>query len=69
VTLPTLASLTLLLLTVGYLAVCCARPFGTCRHALGTRARRTCRRCHGTGLRARTGVHLVNEARRLTRGR
>jgi hypothetical protein len=69
VTLPSAASTALLLLTLSYTLVCCTSPFGRCRHAAGIRSARTCRRCHGTGRRARTGVHLYNAARRLTRGR
>ena len=68
-TLTAAAGLTLLLLTLGYALVCYARPFGTCRHSLGARPRRTCRRCNGTGLRVRTGVHLFNQLRRPTRNR
>lgn len=68
-TLPSAASAVLLAVTIGYTLVCCASPFGICRHAVGLRSARTCRRCHGTGRRVRTGVHLFNLARRLTRGR
>lgn len=66
----------LLLLTLGYLALCLASPFKRCRrcHGLGHQLRtdkrghprrgKDCRRCRATGLRIRYGRHLVNLAHR-----
>ena len=73
--LATLASLLcplLLLLTLGYAAVCAASPFGPCRRCegtgrLGARIRRACPRCDATGLRIRAGRHLWNEINRIHR--
>ncbi|MDG9677758.1 hypothetical protein [Micromonospora sp. DH14] len=66
--LATAPCLILALLTLGYLAVCIAAPFGRCRTCTGTgrkrsplgRIRRECRRCAGTGLRLRVGRHAIN---------
>jgi ribosomal protein L40E len=70
---PALATIALILLiTVGYAAVCAAQPFAPCRRcgglgfALKTNRRgkttrgKSCRRCHATGLRIRIGRHLFN---------
>lgn len=47
----------------GYLLVCAASPFGTCRRCGGT-GRKTafamCRRCYGTGARLRGGRRALN---------
>ncbi|MCN0150563.1 hypothetical protein [Salinispora arenicola] len=66
--LATAPCLTLVLLTLGYLAACVVVPFGRCRTCHGTgrkrfpvsRAGRECRRCAGTGLRLRVGRHVIN---------
>ncbi|MGC5308763.1 hypothetical protein [Micromonospora zamorensis] len=66
--LATAPCLILALLTLGYLALCVAAPFGRCRTCNGTgrkrsplgRIRRECRRCAGTGLRLRVGRHAIN---------
>ncbi|MQA96016.1 MAG: hypothetical protein GEV11_15680 [Streptosporangiales bacterium] len=49
--------------TTGYLLVCAASPFGTCRRCGGTGRKSAfvmCRRCHGTGGRLRSGRRVVN---------
>ncbi len=65
----------LLLLTVGYLALCLASPFKRCPrcngigHQLKTDRKgrptrgKPCRHCDTTGLRIRYGRHLLNLAR------
>ncbi|MFI6254566.1 hypothetical protein ACIBCL_00445 [Micromonospora zamorensis] len=66
--LATAPCLILTLLTLGYLVLCVAAPFGRCRTCKGTgrkhstigRLRRECRRCAGTGLRLRVGRHAIN---------
>ncbi|MEU8210248.1 hypothetical protein AB0B85_13740 [Micromonospora sp. NPDC049044] len=66
--LATAPCLILSALTLGYLALCVAAPFGRCRTCKGTgrklstfgRLRRECRRCAGTGLRLRVGRHAIN---------
>ncbi|WP_406422051.1 hypothetical protein [Streptomyces sp. NBC_00842] len=74
-----LASALLLFITLGYVSLCAASPFGNCRkcrgfgHAIKTdrkgRAKRgkDCRRCKATGKRIRVGRHLYNVAARLHR--
>ncbi len=65
----------LLVVTLGYAAVCAAAPFRTCRRCsgtgrLGTRRglrSRPCRRCDATGIRIRFGRHLFNELTRVYR--
>ncbi|OII67466.1 hypothetical protein [Streptomyces sp. CC77] len=69
----------LLLITLGYTAVCSASPFGTCRSCKGWGAKvrtsrtgqlrrgRDCRRCGGHGRRLRIGRRLYNSASRLHR--
>lgn len=69
------ASVTLLLITVGYLLTCAVWPFGACRRCQGTgklrspigRAWRQCRHCDGTGQRIRLGRHIWNHIARLHR--
>ena len=76
-----LASACLLIITLCYISLCAAQPFGRCRtcrgmgHAVRTTRRGTvkrgkdCRRCHGHGIRIRRGRHLYNLWRRTyTRG-
>lgn len=64
----------LILLTLGYLALCVAQPFGPCRRCQGqghTAAtfgrRRPCPRCRATGLRLRKGRRFLIYARRVHR--
>ncbi|MFD9224553.1 hypothetical protein ACFWDI_32200 [Streptomyces sp. NPDC060064] len=69
-----LAIACLLIVTLGYISVCAASPFGTCRRCNGfgfaTTADRkgrpkrgkTCRRCRGHGKRIRIGRWLYNRA-------
>lgn len=65
----------LILITVGYAAVCVASPFGTCRRCSGLgrfdlgRGRKApfCKRCAATGIRIRFGRHLYNEFARIYR--
>ncbi|MER7576847.1 hypothetical protein [Streptomyces sp. NPDC126514] len=70
---PALLAITLLLeITLCYVAVCAASPFGDCRkcrgmgHALKTDRKgrmkrgKDCRRCKATGKRIRTGRWLYN---------
>jgi DnaJ-class molecular chaperone len=65
----------LILITLGYAAVCAASPFGTCRRCSGTgrtgAARgwhsRPCRHCDATGIRIRLGRHLYHQANRVHR--
>lgn len=60
--------LPLIIVTVGYVAVCAAWPFAACRKCDGAgrhrspsgRAWRYCHRCHGTGARLRTGRRIYN---------
>ncbi|TDU05224.1 hypothetical protein EDD99_3729 [Streptomyces sp. 846.5] len=67
----------ILLLTLGYLAVCMASPFARCRRCNGIghhlvtdrrgkpRRGKACRHCRTTGLRIRPGRHLINLAKRV----
>ena len=63
----------LIVITLGYAAVCAASPFRTCRRCSGTGRRgkrvglrsRPCRRCDATGIRIRYGRHLFNELARI----
>ncbi|MEU1439757.1 hypothetical protein [Streptomyces mirabilis] len=77
---PALLAITLLLgVTMCYIAVCAASPFGNCRkcrgmgHALKTDRRgrlkrgKDCRRCQATGKRIRIGRWLYNRAARIHR--
>lgn len=77
---PALLAITLLLgVTLCYIAVCVASPFGNCRkcrgmgHALKTDRRgrlkrgKDCRRCQATGKRIRIGRWLYNRAARIHR--
>lgn len=63
-------------ITLGYLGLCKVAPFGRCRKCSGTgrtvtgkrrMTRKTCRRCHGHGIRLRTGRHLLNAVTALHR--
>lgn len=69
-----LACPALILLTLGYLGLCVAQPFGPCRRCQGqghTQAmfgrKRPCRRCQATGLRLRKGRRVLIYARRVHR--
>ncbi|MEU8825894.1 hypothetical protein [Streptomyces sp. NPDC048636] len=78
-TLTLLAIACLLLVTLGYAAVCAASPFGTCRKCNGfgraittdrkgrPKPGKTCRRCKTTGKRIRAGRWLYNRAARIHR--
>ncbi len=78
-TLLDLAVPILAIVTLGYIGVCAANPFATCRKCeglgfelkttrRGKRKRgRDCRRCKTTGARIRTGRHLWNLWRRTYR--
>jgi hypothetical protein len=74
---PALAAIAaILLLTLGYAAMCAASPFGPCRRCkgMGFKLRtdrkgrqhrgKDCRRCQATGRRIRIGRHLFNAYRR-----
>ncbi|MFF8608416.1 hypothetical protein ACF06X_21020 [Streptomyces sp. NPDC015346] len=73
------ASACLLVVTLGYAALCAASPFGQCRRCDGlgfalTQTRKgkpkrgkTCRRCNGHGIRIRAGRWLYNRAARIHR--
>jgi ribosomal protein L40E len=75
-TLPALASALLLLVTLGYIGLCAGQPFARCRKCSGLgfalatdrkgrpKRGKTCRRCHGHGIRIRRGRHLYNLWRR-----
>ncbi len=77
--LAALASACLPIVTLCYVVRCWLSPFGPCRacdgmgHALITDRKgrlkrgRTCRRCHGHGIRIRVGRHLWNWWRRTYR--
>ncbi|MFI1183336.1 hypothetical protein ACH4UT_27830 [Streptomyces sp. NPDC020799] len=70
--LPLLAGALPILLTFGYVGVCAASPWKSCRRCggLGFQLTRTrsgkpkrgkhCRRCDGNGIRIRRGRHLCN---------
>ncbi|MFB6777743.1 hypothetical protein ACFCX0_10000 [Streptomyces sp. NPDC056352] len=74
-----LASALLLFVTLGYVSLCAASPFGNCRKCRGmghaiktdckgrTKRGKDCRRCKATGKRIRVGRHLYNVAARLHR--
>lgn len=60
---PFLALLGLCLITVTlcYILLCAASPWGTCLRCRGHS--RTCQRCDGTGMRPRIGWQLYAAAR------
>ncbi len=68
-------ALTIIAVTLGYIATCVIWPFGPCRRCHGAgklrapigRFFRLCPRCHGAGRRIRTGRHLWNHWRRIHR--
>lgn len=67
-----LAIACLLIVTLCYIAVCAASPFGNCRKCNGMgfalttdrkgrpKRGKHCRRCDGVGKRIRIGRHLIN---------
>lgn len=69
----------LIFVALGYVCLCAASPFGTCRKCKGwgavirqtrsgkLRRGRECRRCQGFGKRTRVGRRLYNTATRLHR--
>ncbi|WP_371497852.1 hypothetical protein OG871_18025 [Kitasatospora sp. NBC_00374] len=74
-----LAFACLIAVTLGYVVVCAAQPFATCRtcHGIGhqlttdrngrPKRGKPCRRCKTTGLRIRTGRRLLNAWQRTYR--
>ncbi|MDQ0598925.1 ribosomal protein L40E [Streptomyces canus] len=75
-----LLAITLLIgVTLCYVAVCAASPFGDCRkcHGMGHKLKadrkgrpkrgKDCRRCHATGKRIRIGRWLYNRFARIYR--
>ncbi|KKD07130.1 hypothetical protein [Streptomyces sp. WM6386] len=75
-----LLAITLLIgVTLCYVAVCAASPFGDCRkcHGMGHKLKadrkgrlkrgKDCRRCHATGKRIRVGRRLYNRFARIYR--
>lgn len=64
----TLLGLCLPAVTLCYLAVCSASPWGRCIACRGTGGRhRACRRCDGTGMRPRIGCQIYARFRRTYR--
>ena len=68
------ATLAVIIITVGYFVVCAIWPFRACRHCGGMgRLRggfggiRICRRCKGAGLRLRWGRRIWNAVTGLRR--
>ncbi|MFF3878796.1 hypothetical protein [Streptomyces sp. NPDC001978] len=65
--------------TLGYVGMCAASPFGTCRKCNGfgfgmetdrkgrPKRGKSCRRCKATGKRIRVGRWLFNRAQRIYR--
>ncbi|MEU4355875.1 hypothetical protein [Streptomyces virginiae] len=77
---PALLAITCLLaITFGYIGLCAASPFGTCRKCRGfgfalttdrkgrLKRGKHCRRCDGHGKRIRLGRWLYNRAARTYR--
>jgi hypothetical protein len=77
---PVVLAITILLIvTVGYAGVCAAAPFARCGkcHGFGyatttdrkgrPKRGKTCRHCHGHGIRIRLGRHAYNLARGIHR--
>ncbi|MFG2258566.1 hypothetical protein [Streptomyces mirabilis] len=74
-----LACACLLIITLGYVSLCAASPYGDCRkcHGFGfatktdrkgrTKRGKDCRRCKGHGKRIRVGRHLYNLWLRVAR--
>ncbi|WP_377271663.1 hypothetical protein [Peterkaempfera sp. SMS 1(5)a] len=74
-----LAIACLFVVTLGYIGLCAAQPFGPCRACRGlgfqtktdrrgrTKRGKDCRRCKTTGQRIRTGHHLLNLWREIYR--
>ena len=51
--------------TLSYIIVCLASPWGRCARCRDGRRSRTCRACDGTGMRPRLGWQLYVYLRRL----
>ncbi|WP_435600418.1 hypothetical protein [Streptomyces sp. C10-9-1] len=78
-TLIALAVACLMLVTLGYGALCAGSPFSTCRKCNGfgfamdtdrkgrPKRGKSCRRCRATGKRIRIGRWLFNRAQRIYR--
>ncbi|HEY8981569.1 MAG TPA: hypothetical protein VIU15_18530 [Streptomyces sp.] len=78
-TLAFTAFLCLLVVTLGYVSLCAASPFGPCRKCRGfgfqlvqdrkgrLKKGKHCRRCDGHGRRIRVGRRLFNRVQRLRR--
>ncbi|MFI1973014.1 hypothetical protein [Streptomyces cinnamoneus] len=74
-----LAVACLFVVTLGYIGMCAASPFGTCRKCNGfgfametdrkgrPKRGKSCRRCKATGKRIRVGRWLFNRAQRIYR--
>ncbi|WP_404958057.1 hypothetical protein [Streptomyces sp. 147326] len=74
-----IASALILATLAGYILLCMASPFGTCRKCDGVGAKLTvnragkvkrvkpCRRCRGQGKRLRIGRRLHNQSREIHR--
>jgi hypothetical protein len=60
-----LLGLCLIIVTLGYAALCSVSPWGTCQRC--HRRSRTCLNCDGTGMRPRIGWQLYAHARRTYR--
>jgi len=60
-----LLGLALIAITLGYIGLCSASPWGTCQTC--HHRNRTCQRCNGTGMRPRLGWQLYARARRTYR--
>lgn len=54
-------------ITLGYYMLCSVSPWGTCLRCRPGGKNRTCRACHGTGMRPRLGWQLYAYLRRLYR--
>ena len=55
----------LFIVTFGYVSLCAASPWGTCRRCRSRRSKRTCRACNGTGMRPRLGWQIHTYLTRL----
>ncbi|MFF4791478.1 hypothetical protein ACFY2M_17290 [Streptomyces sp. NPDC001276] len=74
-----LAIACLFAITLGYIGMCAASPFGTCHKCNGfgfametdrkgrPKRGKSCRRCKATGKRIRAGRWLFNRAQRIYR--
>jgi hypothetical protein len=53
--------------TLGYILLCSASPWGTCTRCRPGGPNRTCRACDGTGMRPRLGWQLYTYLRQIYR--